>query len=111
MPRQPMTQTLNITTARSNLSDLVNQVFRRESRVIIEKSGIPVAALVSAEDVARLEEFERQREEDFAILDQIRANFADVPVEEHELEVARAVREARAELRAKREQGAASPQA
>ncbi len=104
MPRQPMTQTLNITTARSQLSDLVNQVFRRESRVIIEKSGIPVAALVSAEDVARLEEFERQREEDSAFLDEIQAKFIEVPLEEHEREVARAVREARQRLQANRKQ-------
>ena len=107
MPRQPVTQTLNITTTRSQLSELVNQVFRHESRVIIEKSGIPVAALVSAEDVARLEEFERQRQEDFAVLDEIQARFADVPVEEHEREVARAVRQAQSRLRAKREEGAA----
>ena len=107
VPRQPITQTLNITTTRSQLSDLVNQVFRRESRVIIEKSGIPVAALVSAEDAARLEEFDRQREEDLAVLDEIQAKFADVPVDEHEREVARAVKEARARLRANREHPAA----
>lgn len=103
MPRQPTTQTMNITTTRSQLSELVNQVFRRESRVIIEKSGIPVAALVSAEDAARLEEYDRQREEDLAVLDAIQAKFADVSVEEHEREVARAVREARSRFRAKKE--------
>lgn len=108
MPHQPMTQTLNITTTRSQLSELVNQVFRRESRVIIEKSGIPVAALVSAEDAARLEEFERQREQDFAALSKMQEKFADVPVKDHEREVARAVRQARSRLRAEQEQGAAT---
>lgn len=46
---------------------------------------------------------ERQREEDFAILDRIREKFAHISVEEHEREVARAVQEARLELRAERE--------
>jgi len=108
VPRQPMTQTLNITTTRGQLSELVNQVFRRESRVIIQKSGIPVAALVSAEDVARLEEYEQQREEDFTALSALQQTFVDVPVEEHEREVARAVRQARSRLQARRTQPASS---
>ncbi len=98
MPRQPMTQTLNITATRSQLSELVNQVFRRESRVIIQKSGIPAAALVSADDLARLEAFE-QRTADFADLGQIQDTFADVPLDEHEREVTRAVKAARGRLR------------
>lgn len=111
MPRQPMTQTLNITTTRSQLSDLVNQVFRRQSRVIIEKSGIPVAALVSADDAARLEEFERQWEEDFAGLAALQEKFADVPIEEHEREVDRAVAYARSRLRTREEPPATPPPA
>ena len=107
MPRTPTIQTLNITTTRSQLSELVNQVFGRETRIIIQKSGIPVAAIVSAEDAARLEEFERQREADFTFLSDIQERFADVPVEEHEREVTRAIRQARSRLRAKKDQGAA----
>ena len=108
MPRQPVTQTLNITTTRSQLSELVNRVFSRETRVIIEKSGIPVAALVSAEDAARLEEYDRQRQEDFDFLSEVQSKFADVPVEEHEREVARAVRQARSRQKAGRKEPAAS---
>ena len=105
-----MTQTLNITTTRIQLSELVNQVFSRETRVIIQKSGIPVAAIVSAEDAARLEEYERQRSEDFSYLADIQHKFADVPLEEHEQEVARAVRQARSRLRTTdRELGASDP--
>ena len=93
-----MTQTLNITATRSQLSELVNQVFRRESRIIIQKSGIAAAALVSADDLARLEAFE-QRTADFADLAEIQGAFADVPADEHEREVARAVKAARGRLR------------
>lgn len=111
MARTPVTEILNITTARSQLSDLVNQVFRREARVIIEKSGIPVAAIVSAEDAARLEEYERQRGEDFAFFEDIQQKFADVPVEEHEREVARAVRQTRTRQRAARSTAGSSRRA
>lgn len=97
MPRQPMTQTLNITLARSQLSELVGKVFRRESRIIIEKSGIPVAALISATDLERLSSFEQQRSTDFAVLDRLRTSFSDVPAAEIEHQVARAIAQVRAE--------------
>ena len=43
-------------TARTNrtLRYQFNRVCRHETRVIVEKSGIPVAAIVSAEDLERL---------------------------------------------------------
>ena len=42
--REPMTQTLKASEARAQWSQLLNKVFRRQARVIVEKSGIPVAA-------------------------------------------------------------------
>ena len=71
--RTPMTQTLNITETRQQLSQLINRVFRRHTRVIVEKSGIPVAAIISAEDLERLTQLETERAERFKILDEIRA--------------------------------------
>ena len=106
MTQDPVTHTLSITSARSNLSQVVNQVFRREARVIIEKDGIPVAALVSADDVEVIERAERQRARDFAILDEIQAALADVPEEELEREISRAVRQARERRRKQRSQAA-----
>jgi len=75
-------------------------VFNREARIIIEKSGIPVAAIVSTADVERLERLERERLADFSIIDEIQQAFGDVPDQELEQEVARAVREARGAIRA-----------
>ncbi len=57
--REPMTQTINASDARQHWSELLNKVFRKETRVIIEKSGIPVAAIISAEDLERLNRFEQ----------------------------------------------------
>jgi prevent-host-death family protein len=93
--REPMTQTMKASEARQNFSDVLNRVFRRETRVLVEKSGIPVAAIISAQDLDRLTHFDEQRINDFAILDEIRAAFRGVPPDEIEREVARAIQEVR----------------
>ena len=101
--QQPTTQTMKISTVRAELNNLVNQVYRHETRVVVEKSGIPVAALVSTDDLKRLDELGRERAARFAILDEFRAPFKDVPPEEIEREVELALAEVRAEMRAERE--------
>ena len=97
---EPMTHTMNVSDARKSWSKLVNAVFRRQQRVVIEKAGIPVAALVSPQDLERLRRYDAQRADDFKILDRIGAAFADVPSDELEREVAKAIAEVRAERRA-----------
>lgn len=104
--REPMTQTMKASEARQQFSQLLNQVFRGETRVVVEKSGIPVAAIISAQDLEQLARFEAQREKDFAVIDEIRAALKDVPDEELEREVARAVADARARLREEAKRGA-----
>jgi len=101
------TETMKISDVRSHLNTLVNRVYRKETRVVVEKSGIPVAAIVSLEDLERLERLDRERAARFAIIDEFRKAFAGVPDEELEREAARAVAEARAEMRAEREQATA----
>ncbi|MER3437324.1 MAG: hypothetical protein C4346_06885 [Chloroflexota bacterium] len=100
----PKTETMKISDVRSHLNTLVNRVYRRETRVVVEKSGIPVAAIVSLEDLERLERLERERAARFAVLDKLPEAFAGVPDEELEREAAHAVAEVRAEMRAEREQ-------
>ncbi|OGH32461.1 MAG: hypothetical protein A3H50_02120 [Candidatus Levybacteria bacterium RIFCSPLOWO2_02_FULL_37_10] len=94
-----MTQTLKASDVRSNWSQLLNKVFRNQTRVIVEKSGIPIAAVISAEDLARFIQLEEQRKERFKILDRMRDAFKDVPVEEVEREVSKAIKEVRAQRR------------
>jgi prevent-host-death family protein len=96
------TETMKFTDARQQLSQVVNRVARHETRVLIEKSGVPVAALVSAEDLRRLNELEARRQEQIAALGRISDAFADVPIDESERQVELAVAEARAELRSER---------
>src|SRR5919199_1019612 len=101
---QPVTQTINASQARQQWSELLDKVFRRETRVIVEKSGIPVAAVISAEDLDRLTKLEDARRERFKALEETWAAFKDVPPEEIEREVARALDQVRAQNRRKGQQ-------
>lgn len=80
---------------RTQWSQLLNKVFRGKTRVIVEKSGIPVAAVISAEDLKRLTQLEEQRNERFKALDKIREAFKDVPDDEIEYQVNDAITQIR----------------
>lgn len=97
---QPTTDTMNVSTVRQQWSALLNAVFKRERRIIIEKSGIPVAALISMKDLQRLDRYDADRARDFAALEALREPFKDVPPDEIEREVAKALAEVREEMRA-----------
>ncbi|OGH17763.1 MAG: hypothetical protein A2868_01050 [Candidatus Levybacteria bacterium RIFCSPHIGHO2_01_FULL_40_15b] len=94
-----MTQTLKASDVRSNWSQLLNKVFKEQTRVIIEKSGIPIAAVISAEDLSRLTRLEEERNERFKVIDRMRAAFKDIPDDEIERQVDKAVEEVRASKR------------
>jgi len=49
---------LDLTQARARLSESVNRVSYRGERIVIQKHGRPVAALVSVEDLALIRELE-----------------------------------------------------
>ncbi len=100
----PTTETMKISEVKQQFNRLVNRVYRHETRIVVEKSGIPVAGLVSAEDLQRLDQLDRERAERFSILEEFGAAFKDVPAEELEREVERALAEVRAERRAERVQ-------
>ncbi len=51
---------VNVVEARKNFSELVARVAFGGARVIVERRGKPMAALISIADLQRLEEYERQ---------------------------------------------------
>lgn len=51
---------LSVAEARRTLAEALNQVAYAGERVILERHGKPVAALVSLDDLRRLEELENQ---------------------------------------------------
>jgi prevent-host-death family protein len=104
--QDPTTQSLPISEVQSRLSPLAKEVARKELRVIVEESGTPVAAIVSVDDLARWVRLDRECEARFAVIDRMREAFADVPADEIEREVAKAVAEVRAEMAEEREKRA-----
>ena len=93
--QEPMTQTMKISDVKNQLSSLVNEVYRKETRILVEKAGIPVAALVSADDLRLLTQLDRAWTERTKAVERFSQAFADVPTEEAETEVARIVAERR----------------
>jgi prevent-host-death family protein len=94
-----MTQTVNVSRARQEWSKLLNKVFREETRIVVEKSGIPVAAIISTEELKRLDHLEKERADHFHILDEVKAAFKDIPESEIEKETDQALARVRQTLR------------
>src|SRR5438477_13068671 len=97
---------MKLTDVRQQFSELISRVFKGQTRVMIEKSGIPVAALISARPLERLNRRDAERERDFAVRDEIGEARGDVPDEELEREAAKAIAQVRAEDAARRRHGA-----
>lgn len=93
--RAPALEVVKASEARQQWSELLGRVFRRQARFIVERSGVPIAVLVSLEDLERIKRMEQQREQAFAIVDEVRGAFKDVTTEEIEREAVRALGEAR----------------
>jgi prevent-host-death family protein len=51
---------MNVVDIRNNLADAINRVAYAGDRILLERRGKGVAALVSVEDLALLEEMENQ---------------------------------------------------
>src|SRR5687768_16481606 len=96
-------QTIESTEARDNWNVLLRKVHDERVRLLIEKDGVVVAGIVSAEDLQHLELLESDRERRFAILHKMSKAFEDVPPDELQREVDKAVAEVIAEMRAERE--------
>ncbi len=90
--REPKTQTLTASAAHQVWSQLLDQISRGETRIIVERNGSPVAALISAEDFEWLTQREAERAERFKILDEIRARNLDKDPDEVERDVAEEMR-------------------
>lgn len=98
--QEPTTQTLEISDLKDLLDTLIDEVHRQGTRVVVEQAGVPIAAIISAEDLKILAHLDRQRDERHRVLEAMRAPFRDVPPEEIEREAAKAVAEVRAQRRA-----------
>jgi prevent-host-death family protein len=100
--RRPMTQVMTTSAASKVLPELVQKVSRRDVRVVVEQDGKPLAAIISAYDLARLAQLDARRAEEWQVFVEIHARNSDKDPEEVERDVAEAIAEMRQEERAKR---------
>lgn len=107
LEQDPTIQSMKISDVKNKLSSLVNEVYRKETRVLVEKAGIPVAAIVSTGDLQQLARLDAQRAARRQLVESMREPFRGVPPEEIEEETAKAYAEVREEMRQEREATAA----
>ena len=107
--REPTIRTVDASEAARTWSQLLDDVAASHDRVIVERGGEPVAAVISVADLERFRRLEAQRNRDFAIVQEVREAFKDVPFEEIEREAAKALAEVRAEMREERQDAASRP--
>lgn len=93
---------MSASEVRQHFSEVVNRVARGEGRVIVEKNGTPAVGVVSMEDIRRL----RTRDDQIAarkrFVEDFRAPFADIPDEELEFEIEKALAEVKEDRRRER---------
>ncbi len=99
---EPTTQTMKASQARQEWSQILNRVFRKQTRVLVEKSGIPVAAIVSADDLERLDRLDAERRARFEAIEAIRAKNTHKDPDEVEQDIAEEIAAMRAERGAPR---------
>lgn len=73
-----MTQVMKASEVRQNWGSLLNKEFKEQTRVVVEKSGIPGTAVISAEDLVRFNRLEEQRAQSFQVLDRIGEAFKEI---------------------------------
>ena len=106
--RMPVTETMAISAVKSRLNSLINAIYRGEMRILVEKSGIPVAGIVPIADMRRLARLDEWDREAGDILEAMRAPFDDIPAEEIERQTERIIAENREEDRLARKRVAKS---
>ena len=89
-----MVKRMSAKEARNNFSDLLGLVYYSKEPVIVEKRGRAFAVVISPDDYETLL---REREERFAVFDEIQARNPEITAEQAEEDAAREVAAARQE--------------
>ena len=99
---------VSIDELRSNLADIVNRVTYAKDKIVVKKHNRDVAMIISLDEYEKLMDptkrlSQTEWQESWKRLDDIRAKMPKVDPEELEREIDMAVKEVRAEKRAKSE--------
>lgn len=90
---------MSVSQARQQFSETLNRVYQENARIVVEKNGIAVAAIVPMAVARMADEREHNRWEFQQVLKDMRAGFAGVPEEEIEREIAMALADIKRECR------------
>ena len=90
-----VTRLMTFSEVKSTFANLVDAIARHETRVLVQKDGVPVAALVSVEDLMRLKLLARDGAESPQALERIGAALRDVTPNEAERNIERIISEGR----------------
>ncbi len=104
--RTPGTETIPIADISERLPGVIDEISTGHKRIVIEKAGVPVATIISMNDLHMLRHVDNEIERRWQLIKMMREPFKDVPPEELERETAKAVGEVRAEMKAERIRGA-----
>lgn len=96
---EPTPRTMTAQEARESWDDLVQSVRDERTRVVVEQDGKPAVAVVPLADLARLTGIGEDRIEVWLAFAPLAQALKEVPEDEVEHEVARAVAEARRQMR------------
>jgi hypothetical protein len=100
---EPPARSVDVDEVTRALPETLAAVAGKRERIVIEQDGVPVAALVSLQDLKQLARLDAQREEDFKVFDRIGAAFAHETEEESERLALLALAEVREEMQRERE--------
>lgn len=89
-----MIRTINALKARQNFGEMLEEVFYNKDHFIIKRRDKAMAVIVP---ISEYERWQRQREEDFSIFDEIREKNKGFSSEEVERDVALAIKKVREE--------------
>jgi prevent-host-death family protein len=84
-----------VSETKQNFSKLVNEVAGGEVRVVVEKNGLPVAAIISTNDYERFKMMEADRARRIEAIKRMSDSLAHIPLETLEAEVEKAIAESR----------------
>ncbi|MHB8595440.1 MAG: hypothetical protein ACYDER_01365 [Ktedonobacteraceae bacterium] len=92
-------QKMNISSVREKLGEIFGKIYHeQDKRIIVEKSGIVVGAVVSPLDLKRLIELDKKKAEADGIFNRMMGSFKDIPEEEILENAVKATRKVRRQI-------------
>ena len=80
--REIGTQTMEASRVKRDFEEILDEVSREQTRVLVEEQGRPVAGIVSPHDMARLNQLDAAWDDDWRVFDEIHARNRDRSSEE-----------------------------